>query len=494
MLFTYPELATLAGVQGVIVYALASALPLFVFASLGPIIRRKCPEGFVLTEWTRQRYGIAAALYLGFMTLVTLFLYMVAELSAVGQVVNALTGLDGLPVMIVECVVTTIYTCKPLTTQHALSPRRSRQLIWYKTALGGFRISFITDNIQGAMVVGLILIATIAVGVETKIDTSLIGPSGLTEPSLLGWQLLYILPVAILTNDFFLSSFWLRTFASKTDKDLWLGISIAAGTILVIITLVGCTGLVAAWAGLWPGSDPENPVPGAIAFFVLLEQLPSWVVGIVVVMSVTLSTAAFDSFQSAMVSSASNDIFRNKLNIWWIRLGVVLLIIPVIVIAIRAPSVLQIFLISDLFSAATIPVLVVGLSDKCYWWRGLEVVVGGLGGIFTVFLFGTVYFGDAHAGAKLILLNGGLYQEGWAAFGAFVAAPVGGLLWGFGALVVRLGVQYTLAKVRGERFTALDRPEPVEEIGPNNYVQEGEEEGVSDSTAPGTTKVAGKFV
>ncbi|KAM7220056.1 hypothetical protein V8F06_004570 [Rhypophila decipiens] len=470
MLFTYPELATLAGVQGVIIYALASALPLFVFASLGPIIRRKCPEGFVLTEWTRQRYGVVAAMYLGFMTLATLFLYMVAELSAVGQVVNALTGLDGLPVIIVECVVTTIYT-----------------------SLGGFRISFITDNVQGAMVVGLIIIATIAIGVETKIDTSLIGPSGLTEPSLLGWQLLYILPVAILTNDFFLSSFWLRTFASKTDRDLWIGISMASGTILVIITMVGCTGLIAAWAGLWPGSDPENPLPGAIAFFVLLEQLPSWVVGIVLLMSVTLSTAAFDSFQSAMVSSASNDLFRNKLNIWWIRLGVVLLIIPVVVIAIQAPSVLQIFLISDLLSAATIPVLVIGLSDRCYWWRGLEVVVGGLGGIFTVFLFGTIYFGNALQGAKLILLEGGLYQEGWAAFGAFVAAPVGGLLWGFGALAVRLAVQYTISRVKGTRFDALDRPGPVEQP----FVQDGQgvdgDEPGSD-LSPDVKKSAGKFV
>ena len=60
MLFTYPELATLAGVQGVIIYALASALPLFIFASLGPIIRRKCPEGFVLTEWTRQHISHAS--------------------------------------------------------------------------------------------------------------------------------------------------------------------------------------------------------------------------------------------------------------------------------------------------------------------------------------------------------------------------------------------------------------------------------------------------
>jgi Na+/proline symporter len=111
ILFSYPQLATLAGVQGVVVYALASALPLLIFAALGPVIRRKCPEGFVLTEWTRQRYGIVTALYLSFMTLVTLFLYMVSELSAIGQVVNALTNLDGLPIIVVECVVTTIYTC-----------------------------------------------------------------------------------------------------------------------------------------------------------------------------------------------------------------------------------------------------------------------------------------------------------------------------------------------------------------------------------------------
>jgi Na+/proline symporter len=112
ILFSYPQLATLAGLQGVIVYAISSACPLLIFAALAPLIRKKCPEGFVLTEWTRQRYGIVTALYLGALTILTLFLYMVAELSAIGQVVNALTGLYGLPVIIVECVITTIYTCE----------------------------------------------------------------------------------------------------------------------------------------------------------------------------------------------------------------------------------------------------------------------------------------------------------------------------------------------------------------------------------------------
>ncbi|KAK3904999.1 hypothetical protein C8A05DRAFT_13170 [Staphylotrichum tortipilum] len=469
ILFAYPQLGTLAGVQGVVVYALSSALPLLIFAALGPIIRRKCPQGFVLTEWTRQRYGTFAALYLSFMTLVTLFLYMVSELSAIGQVVNLLTGIDGLPVLIVECIITTIYT-----------------------SLGGFKISFFTDNIQGAMVMGLILIATIAIGVETKIDTSLIESSGLTKASLLGWQLLYILPVAILTNDFFLSHFWLRTFASKTDRDLWLGISGAVVGVLIIVTLVGSTGLIAAWAGIWPGT-PEEPVDGSVAFFALLMQLPNWVVGFVVVMSVTLSTAAFDSFQSAMVTSASNDLFRNRLNIWWIRGGVVLVMIPVVVIAIRAPSILQIYLISDLVSAATIPVLVIGLSDRCYWWRGFEVVIGGLGGILTVFIFGTIYYGDAQSGAELLILQQGLYTSDWGAFGAFVAAPVGGVLWGFGALGLRLAVQYIRAKAKGERFSGLDRPYVAggpQLVDPESGAGEDTE---SSSDTPGIAKTTGKF-
>jgi cAMP phosphodiesterase len=44
--------------------------------------------------------------------MITIFLYMVAELSALQQIVTLLTGLNGLPVVIVECAVTTIYTCK----------------------------------------------------------------------------------------------------------------------------------------------------------------------------------------------------------------------------------------------------------------------------------------------------------------------------------------------------------------------------------------------
>ena len=288
------------------------------------------------------------------------------------------------------------------------------QTLNWRPALGGFRISFITDNIQGAMVVGLIILAVITVGVETHIDRNLVQSSGLLEPSLLGWQLIYILPIAVLTNDFFISGFWMRTFASKTDKDLVIGVSIATVAVTCILLLVGVTGLLAAWSGAWPGDPAQD---GSIALFLLLEQLPAWVVGLVLVMVVSLSTAAFDSFQSAMVSTGSNDIFRNRLNLWWIRAAVVLIIFPVVVVALKSPDILQVYLISDLVSASSIPVLVIGLSEKCYWWRGLEVVGGGLGGLLTVFIFGTIYFGNAQDGANLLLLEGGLYANDWSAFG-----------------------------------------------------------------------------
>jgi hypothetical protein len=264
------------------------------------------------------------------------------------------------------------------------------------------------------MVVGLIILGVIAVGVETHIDRSLIDQSGLLGSSLLGWQLIYILPVAILTNDFFLSGFWMRTFAAKTDKDLWIGVSVASFAVCIILTLVGVSGLLAVWSGALPLDDAEN---GYIALFILLGQLPAWVVGVVLVMVVSLSTAAFDSFQSAMISTGSNDLFRNKLNLWAIR-ALVVFIVPVIVVALKSPDILQIFLISDLVSAAVVPCLVIGLSDKFYFWRGFDFVVGGLGGIFTVFLFGLVYYkGDANLASNLLLLQGGLYANDWSAFG-----------------------------------------------------------------------------
>lgn len=459
ILATYPEISAVAGVQGLLVYGLSSSLPILLFAFFGPIIRKRCPEGFVLTEWARQRYGVVTGLYLSFFTIATMFLYMVGELSSLQMAITSLTGMDALPVMIVECIVTTIYTS------------------W-----GGFHTSFITDNIQGAMAFVLLIVCSISMGVNIHVDRSVVRDSPLLKPTLLGWQLIYILPVAIATNDFFLSGFWLRTFASKTNKDLFIGTSIGTVLIFIFLVVTGVTGLIATWTGLI-----KDESEAAYSFFLVLLELPNWVVGFVLVFIVLLSAAVFDSLQSAMVSSISNDVFRNQLRPFWVRFIVVLVMIPSIVVALRAPNVLQIFLISDLISAAVVPSLMLGLWQRMYFITGYEVIASGLGGILTVFIFGTIYLGSALEGAKLIILENGLYVDDWSAFGAFVSAPVGGLIFGAIMLFFRLAVLKIYSLSTGTPFTALDKP--VEAVSPFANVDGPRDIGGSDNDSTGAQTI-----
>lgn len=438
ILTTYAQIGNISGLHGLLVYTISGAIPIVGFGVFGPLIRKKCPDGFILTEWVRARFGVVTALYLSFFTCLTMFLFMLAELSAIRAAIETLTGLNALAVIIVECVVTSIYT-----------------------SIGGFRVSFITDNFQGAIVVILIIICSAGMGSYIHIDTSLIGPSKLLEANKVGWQLVYILLVAIVTNDCFMAGFWLRTFASKSDKDLWIGTSIAAFVTFLLCTLVGTTGFLAVWTGDLQVSDPD----GANAFFILLDKMPKWIVAFVLIFIITLSTCTFDSLQSAMVSTISNDLFRNNLKLIYIRILVVLIMIPIVVLAIKlVDDILKIYLIADLVSAAVIPAIFLGLSDSYFWFlRGFDVMVGGFGALLGVFVFGTIYYGNATDGAKLLLVWNGLYNsEDWGPFGAFVITPVGGILFSLMAAGLRIGFWWTVSRVKGTPFTALDRPEVVD--------------------------------
>lgn len=464
VLTTYAQIANLAGLHGLLVYTISGAIPILGFAAVGPIIRRKCPDGFILTEWVRNRFGIVTALYLSFFTCLTMFLFMIGELSAIRGAIQNLTGLDALGAVIVECAVTTIYT-----------------------SLGGFRVSFITDNFQGALVILLVIICSAGMGSYIHIDTSTIGPSHLLDANLLGWQLMYILPVAIITNDCFMAGFWLRTFASKTDKDLWIGTSIATFFTFAICTLVGTTGFLAVWGGYLTAGDPQ----GSYAFYILLSYMPRWIVAFVLIFVICLSTCTFDSLQSAMVSTISNDLFRNKLKMIYVRGLVVLVMIPTIVLAVKvANNVLQIYLIADLVSAAVIPSIFLGLSDRCFWFiHGVDVMVGGLGALLGVFVFGTVYYGSAKEGGKLLLIWNGLYNSSdWGPFGAFVIAFVGGVIFTLLCTGLRIGVEYAWSKIFGTRFTALDKRETVEE-NTQSDVASVEYGSVDDSSLKNTKNV-----
>jgi len=70
-----------------------------------------------------------------------------------------------------------------------------------------------------------------------------------------------------------------------------------------------------------------------------------------------------------------------------------------------------------------------------------------------------------------------------------VAAPVGGLLWAFGACALRIAFLFIMAKVSGHRFTALDRPVPHHVTRPGAF-DEQESEAVLQHN---TVDTKGKF-
>ena len=435
VLTTYTQIANIAGIQGLLVYVLAGALPIVMFSFFGPLIRRRCPEGFVLTEWCTRRYGPITALCLSAATVFTIYLFMVSELTAVGDAITALTGIDSTPCVVVECIVTTIYT-----------------------SIGGFGVSFTTDTIQAAFVLVITVIGIIGYATEVDINMDLKRETyhELTGSNKLGWMVFYILNMAILTNDAFMSGFWLRTFAAKTDKDLYVATGIAAFVVSVLCTLVGLPGILAVWTGDLTIGDTE----GSNAFFILIGKMHKWIIGVILIFSVMLSTCTFDSLQSAVTSTISNDLFRNKFPMIYSRVLVAIIMVPALVVAIEcSANVLQIYFIADLLSSAIIPIMFLGLSKHFYFLRGLDVIVGALSGLLGVFVYGCIYYGNAKDGGMLLLIWNGVYDPtDWGAFGAFVVTPVGGVIFGLLCAAIRITVLYMISRQKGTEFHALDKP------------------------------------
>lgn len=405
ILTTYTEIANIAGIHGLLAYCFCGAVPIVMFSVLGPKIRKRCPDGFVLTEWVHTRYGKGAALYFSLLTSVNMVLFMIGELSATRFIVEALTDIDPTPLLLFQCVVTTVYT-----------------------SIGGIEVSLVTDNFQGffvfiVLVVSGLQITSLPIDPELERQTApqLLGTSSL------GWQLCYILLVAIVSNDCFVSGFWLRTFASRTDHDLFVGTAIGSGVVFTVCFLIGLPGILAVWSGDLKINDPH----GSSAFFVILSHMHSGISSTVLVSAIALSTYAFDSLQTGLTSTICNDVFRNKVPVKWTRAIVVLTTLPCVLL--KSESVLQIYLMADLVSAAVVPVLILGLWEEKFWyWTAWEVICGGVGGFVCVFIFGSVYYRSLWEGAGLLLLQNGLYNSSdLGPLGAFIAAPFGGIAVGY---------------------------------------------------------------
>ncbi|CDU26326.1 uncharacterized protein SPSC_06520 [Sporisorium scitamineum] len=432
LLFGYPQLAVIpnAGVLGLVAYCFATVAPLWFFAWLGPLIRRVCPDGFTLSEYIRRRFGWPVGVLSGLIFVGFMFCFMLVELNTYGSAVNLLGGVNPTIAALIVALSTTIYT-----------------------AYGGFKASLWTDNVNAVIILIFIAIASVAVGVNLDIDHARVESSGLLKPQRLGGELWYILPAAIVFSQMFNQGFWQRAFASKNNKTLYLSVIFATIPLFAVCMLVGMAGPLAWWSGLFNGPTDEDD--GSLTFFYILATLPNWLTGIVIVLCGCLSSSAYDTFQSAQISTIQN-VFLGRLNIWWCRAILVLINVPSVVLAVKNIDILEVFLIADLAAIACIPAFLLGLVPQLYFLNGVDAVGGAVGGFFTVFIFGTIFFGSAAKGIALIGLPTGLYVDDYSVLGAFFAAPLGSLGWTFVTCGIRAGVTWVYCRYTGKKFTVFE--------------------------------------
>ncbi|KAJ2399150.1 hypothetical protein GGI10_006463 [Coemansia sp. RSA 2530] len=120
--------------------------------------------------------------------------------------------------------------------------------------------------------------------------------------------------------------------------------------------------------------------------------------------------------------------------------------VPIIFLALRAPDILQVYLLADLLACATILPVLFGLIKRLNFLHWTDALVGCFGGIIAVGVFGQAYLGNAHDGWRLLLLEGGLYVEDERVLGAFCVAPLGSVVFTFFFAGLRMVVTRLLGR------------------------------------------------
>ena len=385
ILFSPPEVGTFAGLLGIAGYALGQAIAVAVFAVVGPRVRALSPRGTTLLGFVRERYGRAKHAYVAGVSVLYMFVFLTAELTAIGGALSLLADVKPLVPIVAVAAVTAAYT-----------------------AYGGLPASIVTDRWQAWLVLGLVAAAAVAVAAEVGDPAARAEAAGLTRVDRVGAEVLVVLVIAITAANLFHQGFWQRVWAARSDADLRRGVLGGGLLILPVVFVLGLAGMVAA------GSEGvEEP---SLALFDLLDALPAPAIALVVVLAVALVASSVDTLQNALAALISVDLSGMRIGLAGARGLTILLTIPAAAIAAEGLSVLRLFLVADLLAATIAIPVFLGL-----WVRvpAGAAIGGAVAGLVSVVVAGWLDEGSLGEGFRLLTLPAG------PAFNAFVAAIVG---------------------------------------------------------------------
>ena len=387
-------------------YALSSATPFLLLAYVGPLLRNLTPQGVTLADFVRQKMGRPMQLYVGIISILYMFTFMFAEYIAIGRAVEFLSGIDFLVPIILVAIVTTFYT-----------------------VLGGLPVSIKTDRIQSYFIMWLIVSIILLIFNEGVTDVLDDAKAYNPEDS---WSIGSIsdystfeagiaLVLAITAAEMFSQGNWQRTWASENDNSLRKGALLASGLCFIAVLLFGFLGTVAAGRGAV--LDPS------ITFFDLIKDYNAPFLAMFLVFGVALVCSSIDTLQNAIIAVISRDLTDSKYDVTQTRY-VYCFVAPIALLlawyyADDALSVFRIFLVADLFAAATVLPVFLSLSNRVTPNGGL---VGAIFGLISVVLYGT-YTSDLQTG--LDYLTNPVNDYGLANLDVFLSALVGSALMTF---------------------------------------------------------------
>jgi len=397
ILFGPSEVGYYGGFYDVFGYALSSATPFLLLAYLGPVIRNITPEGVTLADFVRKKMGRPMQIYVGIISIIYMFTFMFAEYIAIGRAVEFLSGIDFLIPIIFVAIVTTFYT-----------------------VIGGLPVSIKTDRIQSFFIIWLIISVLLLIfneGVDEIIsDSKSYNPEdswsigSISDYSTFEAGLALVL--AITAAEMFSQGNWQRTWASENNEALRKGALLASGLCFIAVLLFGFLGTVAAGRGAV--IDPS------ITFFELIKNYNEPILAMFLVLGIALVCSSIDTLQNAVVAVISRDLADSKLGMEQTRYFAIsaapIAILLAWYYADDALSVFRIFLVADLFAAATVLPIFLSLSDRVTPNGGL---VGAIFGLISVVIYG-VYTSDLETG--LSYLTNPVNEYGLANLDVFLSA------------------------------------------------------------------------
>ena len=343
ILFGPASASTWGGIGAVIGYALGAAFPLLILVFLGEKFRKLYPKGKTLIEVVRQRFGTKLFKLILFLTVFYMFIFLIAEVTAVSILVNYISGTALWITALIVITSSLIYTL-----------------------YGGLRASIFTDKIQFIIILILLLILFINL-ISFNFNEFNFEFIKQNKPVLLSFDYLpnftagLTFFIAVAATNLFHQGNWQRVYAAQNNKVLKKSLIISFLIIIPIVFFMGFSGLVAV-------SINSNVVPDLAFFSILLKEQSLMLSVIVIILAISLTISSIDTLINAISSLIVVD-GRKVLNFKgdYLKLSkyfIVCLSMIAFAIASKGLSILYLFLLADLFCCAAVLTVFYSFYDK----------------------------------------------------------------------------------------------------------------------------------